>query len=96
VDALAARGTVVVVGAPPFGAEVALDVNGMLAGKRVVGLTLGDSETRTFIPALVDLVRSGRLPVRRLIRHYPFEDIETAVADMASGKTIKPVLTFGS
>jgi aryl-alcohol dehydrogenase len=96
VDALAARGTLVIVGAPPFGSEVALDVNGMLAGKHVVGITLGDSETRSFIPALVDLVHSGRLPVHRLIRHYAFEDIDAAVHDMATGVTIKPVLTFGA
>ena len=83
VDALAARGTVVVVGAPPFGTEVALDVNGMLAGKQVVGLTLGDSETQTLIPALVDLVRSGRMPIGRLVQQYPFADIGQAVADVA-------------
>ncbi|MEU9572768.1 NAD(P)-dependent alcohol dehydrogenase [Streptomyces massasporeus] len=94
VDALAARGTLVVVGAPPFGNEVALDVNGLLGGKRIVGLTLGDSETRTMIPALVHLVKHGRLPLHRLIGTYPFEDIDRAVQDMRSGKTIKPVLTF--
>ncbi|MFD7245075.1 NAD(P)-dependent alcohol dehydrogenase [Streptomyces massasporeus] len=94
VDALAARGTLVVVGAPPFGTEVALDVNGLLGGKRIVGLTLGDSETRTMIPALVHLVRDGRLPLHRLIATYPFEDIDRAVQDMRSGKTIKPVLRF--
>ncbi|MET7654637.1 MULTISPECIES: NAD(P)-dependent alcohol dehydrogenase [unclassified Streptomyces] len=94
VDALAARGTLVVVGAPPFGSEVALDVNGLLGGKRVVGLTLGDSETQTFIPALVELVKAGRLPLDRLIGTYPFADIDQAVRDMTAGKTIKPVLTF--
>ena len=94
VDALAARGTLVVVGAPPFGSEVALDVNGLLGGKRVVGLTLGDSETQSFIPALVELVKEGRLPLDRLIGTYAFEDIGQAVQDMTSGKTIKPVLTF--
>jgi aryl-alcohol dehydrogenase len=94
VDALAARGTLVVVGAPPFGSEVALDVNGLLGGKRVVGLTLGDSETQSFIPALVKLVKEGRLPLDRLIGTYPFADIDRAVQDMTSGKTIKPVLTF--
>jgi aryl-alcohol dehydrogenase len=94
VDALAARGTLVVVGAPPFGTEVALDVNGLLGGKRVVGLTLGDSETQTMIPALVALVKDGRLPLHRLIGTYPFADIDRAVQDMRSGKTIKPVLTF--
>lgn len=94
VDALAARGTLVVVGAPPFGSEVALDVNGLLGGKQVVGLTLGDSETQTFIPALVELVKAGRLPLDRLIGTYPFADIDQAVRDMTAGKTIKPVLTF--
>ncbi|MFJ8630538.1 NAD(P)-dependent alcohol dehydrogenase [Streptomyces sp. NPDC093568] len=94
VDALAARGTLVVVGAPPFGTEVALDVNGLLGGKRVVGLTLGDAETQTFIPALVRLVKEGRLPLHRLISTYPFTDIDQAVRDMGAGKAIKPVLTF--
>ncbi|MGW3098350.1 NAD(P)-dependent alcohol dehydrogenase [Streptomyces sp. NPDC001102] len=94
VDALAARGTLVVVGAPPFGTEVALDVNGLLGGKRVVGLTLGDAETRSFIPSLVRLVKDGRLPLHRLISTYPFADIDRAVRDMSAGKAIKPVLTF--
>ncbi|WP_210569915.1 MULTISPECIES: NAD(P)-dependent alcohol dehydrogenase [unclassified Streptomyces] len=94
VDALAARGTLVVVGAPPFGTEVSLDVNGLLGGKQIVGLTLGDSETQTLIPALVRMVKEGRLPLHRLISTYPFADIDQAVRDMRAGKTIKPVLTF--
>ncbi|MFF6983052.1 NAD(P)-dependent alcohol dehydrogenase [Streptomyces sp. NPDC008343] len=94
VDALAARGTLVVVGAPPFGTEVALDVNGLLGGKQIVGLTLGDADTQTFIPALVRLVKDGRLPLHRLISTYPFADIDQAARDMGAGKAIKPVLTF--
>jgi len=79
-DALAARGTLVIIGAPPFGSEVALDVNG--------------SETQTFIPVLVKLARDGRLPLDKLITQYRFEDIAQAVSDMTAGKAIKPVLTF--
>lgn len=94
VDALAPRGTAVIVGAPAFGTEVSLDVNAMIPGRKVVGLTLGDSETQTLIPVLVDLVRRGRLPLDRLITHYSFEDINTAVADMVNGTTIKPVLRY--
>ncbi|WP_369221028.1 NAD(P)-dependent alcohol dehydrogenase [Streptomyces sp. R39] len=94
VDALAARGTLVVVGAPPFGTEVPLDVNGLLAGKRIVGLTLGDAETQAFIPALVRLVRGGRLPLHRLISTYPFAEIDRAVRDMSTGRAVKPVLVF--
>ncbi|RLV48560.1 NAD(P)-dependent alcohol dehydrogenase [Nocardioides mangrovicus] len=94
VDALASRGTAAVVGAPPFGEQVALDVNAMLAGKRVVGVTLGDSETQRLLPALVRLVHDGRMPLQRLVAHYPFAEINRAVADMVSGATVKPVLTF--
>ena len=94
IDALAARGTAVIVGAPAFGTEVAVDVNHMLAGRTVTGLTLGDSETQTLIPVLVDLVTSGQLPIDRLIRHYAFKDIQQAVGDVVSGEAIKPVLRF--
>ncbi|WP_084959316.1 NAD(P)-dependent alcohol dehydrogenase [Thermoactinospora rubra] len=93
-DALAPRGTLVLVGAPPFGTEVALDVNAMLPGRRVTGLTLGDGEPQTFIPALVRLVRDGRLPVDRLIFHYAFNDIALAAEHMAAGKAVKPVIVF--
>jgi len=77
-----------------LGTEVALDVNGLLGGKRIVGLTVGDSETQTMIPALVRMVKEGRLPLHRLISTYPFADIDQAVRDMGAGKAIKPVLTF--
>ncbi|WP_413768903.1 NAD(P)-dependent alcohol dehydrogenase [Rhodococcus pyridinivorans] len=94
IDALAPRGTAVIVGAPAFGTEVPVDVNAMIPGRSIIGLTLGDSETQALIPVLVDLVRSGRLPIDRLITHYPFEDINNAVDDMISGRSIKPVLRF--
>jgi aryl-alcohol dehydrogenase len=95
VDCLAARGTAVVVGAPPFGTEVGLEVNGLLGGKHIVGITLGDTETQTFIPVLAAMVADGRLPVAELITTYDFADIEQAVEDVRNGTTIKPVLTFG-
>jgi aryl-alcohol dehydrogenase len=95
VDSLAARGTAAVVGAPPFGTEVGLDVNGLLGGKHIVGVTLGDNETQKVIPVLAAMVADGRLPVSELITTYDFADIQQAVEDVRSGATIKPVLTFG-
>ena len=47
VDALAITGTCAVVGIPAMGTEVALDVQGQLVGKRLVGVTMGDGEPRT-------------------------------------------------
>lgn len=94
IDALALRGTAVIVGAPAFGTEVGIDVNHMIGGRTVTGLTLGDSETQTLIPVLVDLVTSGQMPLDQMIRHYSFEEIRQAVSDVTSGETIKPVLRF--
>jgi aryl-alcohol dehydrogenase len=94
VTALAARGTAVLVGAPPFGQELGVDVNFMLPGRTVTGITLGDADTQTMLPLLTELVASGRFPVGKLITHYPFEEIGKAVADAVAGTVIKPVLTF--
>jgi aryl-alcohol dehydrogenase len=54
----------------------------------------GDSDPRRFVPALAALYEQGRLPIDRLIRHYPFEEIEKAAADARSGAAVKPVLLF--
>ena len=66
----------------------------MLDGRRIVGVSEGDSDPQRFLPQLVELYEKGQLPIDRLIRHYPFEDIERAAADARSGATIKPVLVF--
>ncbi|HET9167995.1 MAG TPA: NAD(P)-dependent alcohol dehydrogenase [Actinospica sp.] len=94
VDALAPRGACAVVGAPPAGTEVALDVQGLLTGKRVIGVTLGDADPETLIPHMVALHGAGRLPLERLVRHYELTEISEAAADMHHGRTIKPVIRF--
>ena len=71
-----------------------VDVNYMHLGRRVIGVAEGDSVPQVFLPALVRLHELGKLPLERLVRHYPFEDIERAAADAESGATIKPVLVF--
>jgi aryl-alcohol dehydrogenase len=94
VDTLGIRGTCAVVGAPPGGTEVSLDVQGLLVGKRVVGVTLGDGEPETLLPLLVKLQAEGRLPLEKLIRHYPLDELNAAADDMHHGRTIKPVVRF--
>ena len=77
-----------------MGTEVALDVQGQLVGKRLVGVTMGDGEPRTLLPQLVELHRRGKFPVERLISHYRFEELDAAAADMQHGNAIKPVIRF--
>jgi aryl-alcohol dehydrogenase len=95
IDALAPRGAVAVVGAPPFGVEVSIDVHRLLPGRRVLGVCEGDSNPDTLIPLLVRLVEDGRLPVESLITEYPFADIQQAVDDYAAGRNMKTVLVMG-
>jgi aryl-alcohol dehydrogenase len=63
-----------------------------MAGQIVGGAIEGDSVPQIFIPQLIDLWRQGRFPFDRLIRFYPFDRINEAAADSASGATLKPVL----
>jgi aryl-alcohol dehydrogenase len=92
VDALGSRGTCAIVGAPPAGTEVAFEVQSLLTGKRIVGVTLGDGEPQTLIPQLVELHRTGRLPLEKLVRHYSLSELDAAAKDMHSGRTVKPVI----
>jgi aryl-alcohol dehydrogenase len=93
VDCLTPRGTAGVIGAPKLGTEVALDVNVILTGGRVIrGVVEGDSVPQLFLPALIRYWEQGRFPVERLIRHYDFDQINEAASDAEQGRVIKPVL----
>jgi aryl-alcohol dehydrogenase len=91
---LASHGMLGLVGVPPT-ADAALCVN--LAslvtfGHRIVGIIEGDSDPQTFIPQLVEHYKAGRFPFDRLVKTYPLAEINTAIADQASGACVKVVL----
>jgi len=93
-DALGVEGTLALCGAPPPGTEFAVDIQSMLVGRRIVGMTMGDSVPSDLVPRLVALHAEGRLPLERLVRHYSLDEIEQAVTDMHTGRTVKPVVVF--
>ena len=62
--------------------------------KRLVGIVQGDSIPWLFIPKLIEFYKQGRFPFDKLIRYYPFEEINRAAADSHHGAVIKPVLRF--
>ncbi|GAA3668915.1 NAD(P)-dependent alcohol dehydrogenase [Microbacterium marinilacus] len=95
IDALGTGGTVAVCGAPPPGTEIPVDIQGVLVGKSLVGVTMGAADPRELIPELVRLHADGELPLERLVGHYPLDRIEDAVADMHGGRRVKPVIVFG-
>jgi aryl-alcohol dehydrogenase len=93
VSSLAPRGVCGLLGATEVSVDVALNVaHLMTAGRTVRGIIEGDSTPDMFIPALIQLYRQGRFPFDRLIRFYPFEQLDEAIHDSESGRTIKAVV----
>jgi Zn-dependent alcohol dehydrogenase len=43
---------------------------------------------------LASEVAAGRFPLEKLVKTYPVEEYQTAIDDMHSGKTLKPVLLW--
>lgn len=95
VDSLNQGGTCGLIGAAAPGTEASIDMSALLFGRSVRGIIEGDSVARIFIPRLVELYKQGRFPFDKLIKTYPFEEINQAVEDSEQGRTLKPVLTFG-
>lgn len=93
VDGTRFGAVVALVGVPKAGAQLPLSsISG--AGRTFVGAIEGDSVPQVFIPQLVALYQAGRFPFDELITTYPFAEIEQAIADTASGKAVKAVLTM--
>ena len=92
VDCLAPLGTCCLVGSARKGAEARLEMTQLQHGRTVRGCIQGDAPPGEFFPRLFELWRAGRLPVERLIAYYDLAEVNRAVADSLSGKTVKPVL----
>jgi aryl-alcohol dehydrogenase len=91
---LTSHGLLGLVGVPPR-VESSLSIN--LAslityGHRIHGIIEGDSDLDGFIPELVELYRAGRFPFDKLIRTFPLDRINEAVAAQARGDCVKAVL----
>lgn len=94
VDVLPRCGICGLLGAVPPGTEVGLDMDLIMNGRTVRGIIEGDAIPDLFIPKLIELYAQGRFPFDRLIKFYPFDDINKAVEDMEKGLVVKPVLKF--
>jgi alcohol dehydrogenase len=96
VAATSAGGTTVTVGLPAPSAMASISPLALVAGARsIVGSYLGSAVPERDIPRYVDLWRSGRLPVERLISsRISLDDINSAMDELADGHAIRQVITF--
>ncbi|UOQ57092.1 NAD(P)-dependent alcohol dehydrogenase [Leucobacter allii] len=92
---LALRGHGVLVGAAKLGTEAPFDIGTLLTSGISISMVVeGDAVPREFIPKLIALHERGLFPFDRLVKRYPFAEINRAFADSESGETIKPVLVY--
>ena len=84
-------GTAVVLGAT---GDVTFNIQAELMGdaKSLIGIVEGDAIPKLFIPKLLEYYRKGMFPFDKLVKFYPFEQINEAFADSSSGKCIKAIL----
>jgi aryl-alcohol dehydrogenase len=93
VECLAPRGTCGILGAPAPETEIVLDeTHFMSGGRRLMGIVEGDANPDTFIPMLAELYAKGLFPFDRLVEFYNLDQINEAIEDSESGKTIKPII----
>lgn len=91
--ALRSGGTLVALG---LGAtEYAVDAIDLLqGGKTITSCVEGDVDPMQFIPQMIDMRAGGLLETDAYVRTYPADRIDDAVADMLSGRVVKPVLVW--
>ncbi len=64
------------------------------ASKCLNGVIEGDSVPQEFIPEMVDLYRSGKFLLDKMVKFYQSEEINEAIKDSVNGNTIKPIIVF--
>jgi len=75
---------------------VLIDQSHLLVGRTLTGVIEGDADPQTFLPHLVDLWQTGLFPVEKLVRTFPFDQIDAALDAVTAGTVVKAVLTFPS
>lgn len=92
VDSLAHDGICLISAIADPDAELVLKMNRLLLDRGIRGGSSSDSVSQALIPRLIDFCQRGWFPVERIVREYPFEAINSAVADIDTGAAVKPVL----
>jgi Zn-dependent alcohol dehydrogenase len=94
-EALGPHGTLGLVAVPPPEALLPASLmSGLVRGVTVKFITEGDADPQRFIPRMLDWYKAGNFPFDRLIKTFPFDQINEAAHASENGSAIKPVLVF--
>jgi len=95
-ELLSLSGTLVIVGMPPTGETISVEVGNLAAaGQRILGSKMGSTRLRVDIPKLVSLYEQGRLKLDELVTgRYPLHQINEAIEEVRSNKALRNIVTF--
>jgi len=95
IEALLTGGQLGLLGIPPADAMLPANMMSMLGrGITVKAIIEGDSDPQEFIPRMAAWYQEGRFPFDRMIKTFPFAQINEAAQASVSGAVVKPVLIF--
>lgn len=63
---------------------------------QLIGTMGGEGQNATVYPALIALQTQGKFPLEKIVRYYPFEQINQALDDCENDAVIKPVLKMAA
>jgi aryl-alcohol dehydrogenase/geraniol dehydrogenase (NAD+) len=94
-ESLLPNGMLGLLGMPPPDAPMPMTIMSLIMrGAGIKAIVEGDSDPQTFIPQLIALYQQGKFPFDRLIKTFPFDQINSAIAASEDGSVIKPVVVF--
>lgn len=86
-------GTAVIVGNAHHGKQVALDPWQFNLGKKLFGTWGGDNDPDLHFPRYCNLIRHGRFDLSPFIeKTYSLQEVEHALNDLETGKTLRPLI----
>ena len=88
-------GTCVMIGLPPAGTKITLDVDVIRPERVLMASGFGGARQPIDLPMLVDLYMSGKLKLDELIsRTLPLEEVNTALDELQHGQVARSVLKY--
>ena len=94
-EALGPHGILGMVAVPPPEAMMPASLmSGLVRGVSAKFITEGDADPQSFIPQMLDWHKAGKFPFERLIKTFPFDQINEAAHASEDGSSIKPVLVL--
>ena len=90
-------GTAVIVGNARYGERVELDPWQLNLGKRLLGSWGGDNQPDRDFPRYCEYLRSKKLKLKPVLsKTYRLAEVNEALADLESGRAIRPLIQVGS